>query len=86
MNILVKIGFNEDNVASWSELIEIPLGVFSTLFIARIAIISGFPFLHTNLYSGGKRVIINFKFILYKRLTYIIILLVIDGMCCVYIP
>src|SRR3954453_20857386 len=60
--ILVEIGFNENKVASWSEPIEVPLGVSSTLFIARMAIISGFPFPHVNLYQelegiymyGGK--------------------------------
>src|SRR3954466_4510819 len=60
--ILVKIGFNEDDVAKWSESIGVPLGISSALFIARMAIISGFPFPQANLYQelegicmyGGK--------------------------------
>ncbi|RIA83750.1 hypothetical protein C1645_742841 [Glomus cerebriforme] len=49
--ILVEIGFNEDNVASWSEPVEVPLGVSSTLFIARMAIILS---LSTEEILGGK--------------------------------
>ena len=60
--ILAKIGFNEDDVASWNESIEVPLGVSSTLYITRIAIISGLSFPYVNLYQelegicmyGGK--------------------------------
>lgn len=60
--ILVKIGFNKDNVETWSEPIKVLLGVSSTLFIARMAIISRFIFPYANLYQelegihmyGGK--------------------------------
>src|ERR1700733_932027 len=48
--ILVELGFGEDNVASWNEPIEVPFGVSSTLFIARVAIIYGLPFRHIDLY------------------------------------
>ncbi|CAB4382217.1 unnamed protein product [Rhizophagus irregularis] len=48
--ILVELGFGEDNVASCNEPIEVPFGVSSTLFIARVAIIYGLPFRHIDLY------------------------------------
>ncbi|CAG8668497.1 13325_t:CDS:2 [Funneliformis caledonium] len=49
-HILGKLGFDENDVASWSEPIEVPFGVSSTLYIARFAIIHGLPFQHINLY------------------------------------
>ncbi len=53
--ILLELGFDKDDVTSWNEPIEVPFGVSSTLFIARVAIIRGFPFQHINLYPelGG---------------------------------
>ena len=48
--ILVELGFDKAVVASWSEPIEVPFGVSSTLFIARVVINRGFHFQHKNLY------------------------------------